>query len=96
MEKRGGGISSLELADMSKKINSYYQIFVKFNTVDSMGANFINTYLEKITELFKFYVGEKKFLDDGSEKIDFCDEYFYQIIHLIVLQKPVLIVKSKI
>ena len=71
MEKRGGGISSLELADMSKKINSYYQIFVKFNTVDSMGANFINTCLEKITELFKFYVGEKKFLDDGSEKIDF-------------------------
>ena len=71
MEKRGGGILSLELADMSKKINSYYQIFVKFNTVDSMGANFINTCLEKITELFKFYVGEKKFLDDGSEKIDF-------------------------
>ena len=53
MEKRGGGISSLELADMSKKINSYYQIFVKFNTVDSMGANFINTCLEKITEIFK-------------------------------------------
>ncbi len=71
MEKRGGGISSLELADMSKKINSYYQIFVKFNTVDSMGANFINTCLEKITEIFKFYVGEKKFLDNGSEKIDF-------------------------
>ena len=71
MEKRGGGISSLELADMSKKINCYYQIFVKFNTVDSMGANFINTCLEKITEIFKFYVGEKKFLDDGSEKIDF-------------------------
>ena len=71
MEKRGGGISSLELADMSKKINSYYQIFVKFNTVDSMGANFINTCLEKITEIFKFYVGEKKFLDDGNEKIDF-------------------------
>ena len=71
MEKRGGGISSLELADMSKKINCYYQIFVKFNTVDSMGANFINTCLEKITEIFKFYVGEKKFLDNGSEKIDF-------------------------
>ena len=25
MEKRGGGISSIELADMSQKINSYYQ-----------------------------------------------------------------------
>ena len=79
---------------MSKKINSYYQIFVKFNTVDSMGANFINTCLEKITEIFKFYVGEK-ILDNGSEKIDFVIG-IYQIILLIVLQKPVLIVKSKI
>ena len=71
MEKRGGGISSLELIDMNKKINRYYQIFVKFNTVDSMGANFINTCLEKITEVFKFYVEEKKFLNDDNEKIDF-------------------------
>ena len=71
MEKRGGGISSLELIDMNKKINHYYQIFVKFDTVDSMGANFINSCLEKITEIFKFYVEEKKFLNDDNEKIDF-------------------------
>ena len=36
MEKRGGGINSLELLDMNNKIDNYYQIFVKFNTVDSM------------------------------------------------------------
>ena len=59
MEKRGGGINSLELVDMNNKIDSYYQIFVKFNTIDSMGANFINTCLEKITDTFKFYVEEK-------------------------------------
>ncbi len=71
MEKRGGGISSIELIDMNKKINCYYQIFVKFNTIDSMGANFINSCLEKITEVFKFYVKEKKFLDSVNEKINF-------------------------
>ncbi len=71
MEKRGGGITSIELIDMNKKINCYYQIFVKFNTIDSMGANFINSCLEKITEIFKFYIEEKKFLDSPSEKIDF-------------------------
>ena len=71
MERRGGGISSLELVDMNKKINCYYQIFVKFDTIDSMGANFINSCLEKITEVFKFYIEEKKFLDGVTEKIDF-------------------------
>ena len=71
MEKRGGGISSLELIDMSEKINNYYQIFAKFNTIDSMGANFINSCLEKVTEIFKFYIEEKKFLDGGSENINF-------------------------
>tara|TARA_A100001011_G_scaffold93978_1_gene98923 strand:- start:8144 stop:9454 length:1311 start_codon:yes stop_codon:yes gene_type:complete len=71
MEKRGGGITSMKLIDMNKKIRCYYQIFVKFNTIDSMGANFINSCLEKITETFKFYVEEKNFLDSVSEKIDF-------------------------
>ena len=71
MEKRGGGISSLELIDMSEKINNYYQIFAKFSTIDSMGANFINSCLEKVTEVFKFYIEEKKFLDGGSENINF-------------------------
>ena len=71
MEKRGGGINSLELVDMNNKIDSYYQIFVKFTTIDSMGANFINTCLEKITEIFKSFIEEKQFLDKNDEKIDF-------------------------
>ena len=71
MEKRGGGITSLELHDMTSKIDCYYQIFVKFNTIDSMGANFINTCLEKITEIFKSFIKEKQFLTANNEKIDF-------------------------
>tara|TARA_B100000575_G_scaffold34513_1_gene23259 strand:+ start:17277 stop:18575 length:1299 start_codon:yes stop_codon:yes gene_type:complete len=71
MEKRGGGVTSLELVDMNNKIDNYYQIFVKFNTVDSMGANFINSCLEKITDTIKFFVKEKYFLNGNGEKIDF-------------------------
>ena len=50
MIKRGGGINSINLIDMSRKYNNYYQLSVSFNTVDSMGANFINSCLEIITK----------------------------------------------
>ncbi len=89
MEKRGGGINSLELVDMSNKIDSYYQIFVKFTTIDSMGANFINTCLEKITEIFKSYIEEKQFLDKTDEKIDF-------IMSILSNYTPNCLVKSSV
>ena len=89
MEKRGGGINSLELVDMNNKIDSYYQIFVKFTTIDSMGANFINTCLEKITEIFKSYIEEKKFLDKNDEKIDF-------IMSILSNYTPNCLVKSSV
>ena len=50
MIKRGGGINSINLIDMSRKYNNYYQLSISFNTVDSMGANFINSCLEIITK----------------------------------------------
>ena len=89
MEKRGGGINSLELVDMNNKIDSYYQIFVKFTTIDSMGANFINTCLEKITEIFKSFIEEKQFLDKNDEKIDF-------IMSILSNYTPNCLVKSSV
>ena len=50
MIKRGGGINSINLIDMSRKYNNYYQLSISFNTIDSMGANFINSCLEIITK----------------------------------------------
>jgi hydroxymethylglutaryl-CoA reductase len=50
MEKRGGGVKSLELKDMTDEIPHYYQLVLKFDTVDAMGANFINSVLEAIAE----------------------------------------------
>ena len=52
MESRGGGINSIELIDKSNELDGYYQIFATFNTVDAMGANFINSCLEEFAETF--------------------------------------------
>ena len=48
MVKRGGGILDIELRDKTEVIEDYYQLHLTFDTVDSMGANFINSCLEKI------------------------------------------------
>ena len=50
MIERGGGINSINLIDMSRKYNNYYQLSISFNTIDSMGANFINSCLEIISK----------------------------------------------
>ena len=53
MEKRGGGILDIQLKDKTEKLPNYYQINVTFETVDSMGANFINSCLEAIAKEFR-------------------------------------------
>ncbi len=47
MRKRGGGILAIELIDKTADIDDYYQLKVSFDSVDSMGANFINSCLEQ-------------------------------------------------
>ena len=59
MRERGGGIADIELVDKTLEIDNYYQIMVKFETVDSMGANFINSCLEEIAAQLKLYISEK-------------------------------------
>tara|TARA_R110000787_G_scaffold263775_1_gene369632 strand:+ start:14996 stop:16276 length:1281 start_codon:yes stop_codon:yes gene_type:complete len=53
MEKRGGGILEIQLVDKTEKLDHYYQLHVTFETVDSMGANFINSCLEVIAKEFR-------------------------------------------
>ena len=53
MEKRGGGILDIELVDKTNDLENYYQLHVTFETIDSMGANFINYCLEAIAQRFK-------------------------------------------
>jgi len=43
----------IELRNKTELMEGYYQLHCKFETVDSMGANFINSCLEKFAEIFK-------------------------------------------
>lgn len=53
MQKRGGGISDIQLVDKTESLENYYQLHATFQTKDSMGANFINSCLEQFAKTFK-------------------------------------------
>ena len=53
MEKRGGGVLDIILRNKTEALKGYYQLHCTFETVDSMGANFINSCLETFAETFK-------------------------------------------
>ncbi len=53
MEKRGGGILDIELRDKTQDIKGYFQLHASFDTLDAMGANFINSCLEQFAKTFK-------------------------------------------
>ena len=53
MRARGGGILALELIDKTAELANYYQIKASFETIDSMGANFINSCLEQFAKTLK-------------------------------------------
>lgn len=47
MRNRGGGILDVKLIDKTSELENYFQLKTSFDTVDSMGANFINSCLEQ-------------------------------------------------
>ena len=53
MEARGGGILDIKLVNKTSQLKGYYQLHVTFETMDAMGANFINSCLEQIASTFK-------------------------------------------
>jgi hydroxymethylglutaryl-CoA reductase len=53
MEARGGGILDIELRNKSEDLDDYYQLHATFETLDAMGANFINSCLEQFAITFK-------------------------------------------
>ncbi len=53
MERRGGGILNIELRNKSNDLPNYFQLHATFETLDAMGANFINTCLEQFATTFK-------------------------------------------
>lgn len=53
MQTRGGGIRSISLRDKTDVLPNYFQLHVSFETIDSMGANFINSCLEQFAKTLK-------------------------------------------
>lgn len=53
MEKRGGGIRKIELRNLNDQMEGYYQLHCTFETLDAMGANFINSCLEQLAKTLK-------------------------------------------
>jgi len=58
MEKRGGGIIDIELVDMTSEMEDYYQLKASFETIDAMGANFINSCLENFANELKCFISK--------------------------------------
>ena len=70
MEKRGGGIRSIELRDKTELLEDYYQLHLCFLTADSMGANFINSCLEAIAKKLQEYIGLDPRFTESEKKCE--------------------------
>lgn len=70
MRNRGGGIKDIVLKDLSDKEPGLMQLFVTFETIDSMGANFVNSCLERFAQIFRnWHQNQPDFKKDGLEII---------------------------
>ena len=70
MRNRGGGIKDIVLKDLSDKEPGLMQLFVTFETKDSMGANFVNSCLERFAQVFRnWHQNQPDFKKDGLDII---------------------------
>ncbi|MDG1252238.1 MAG: hydroxymethylglutaryl-CoA reductase, degradative [Schleiferiaceae bacterium] len=72
MEKRGGGILDIQLLDKTDALDDYYQVEVRFDTCDSMGANFINSCLEEMAKVLKQGVAQAPSTSAGHMEVVMC------------------------
>jgi len=70
MEQRGGGIIDIQLKDKSKDIPGYYQLHATFETMNAMGANFINSCLEQFAKTFKSKAQTFEAFSEEEKNID--------------------------
>ncbi|TRZ43250.1 hydroxymethylglutaryl-CoA reductase, degradative [Robertkochia solimangrovi] len=69
MAKRGGGITNIELRDKTEALDNYFQLHCTFNTLDAMGANFINSCLEQFARCLKDEASQYDLFTDGEKDI---------------------------
>ena len=70
MNSRGGGIIDIRLIDKTSELNNYYQIFATFDTIDAMGANFINSCLEEFSQIFTSSIPKFNNVNLKSKDVD--------------------------
>ena len=67
MRSRGGGIREIVLLDKTKELPNYYQVDVSFRTAEAMGANFINSCLEKMALCLQ--TAQELISEDGKPEV---------------------------
>ncbi|MEM9141613.1 MAG: hydroxymethylglutaryl-CoA reductase, degradative [Bacteroidota bacterium] len=70
MEQRGGGISEIVLKDKTTDLDHYYQLHCTFETLDAMGANFINSCLEQLARTFTEEALQSDLLDKEERHLE--------------------------
>jgi hydroxymethylglutaryl-CoA reductase len=70
MEQRGGGVVDMELLDFTSLEPDYYQLRAYFETVDSMGANFINSCLEGFGKELSRLIEESVIFNDSEKQLE--------------------------
>jgi hydroxymethylglutaryl-CoA reductase len=70
MVARGGGIKEIELRDKTSELDQYYQLHCTFETLDAMGANFINSCLEQFAKTLRREAGTTQILHEEERNIE--------------------------
>ena len=70
MRQRGGGILDIEFLNYTHLEPEYYQLRVSFETCDSMGANFINSVLERFGDQLEHFIETTPALSDQERDIE--------------------------
>ncbi len=70
MEKRGGGITAITLRNKTAELENYYQLHCTFETLDAMGANFINSCLEQFAETLKNEFAKSPEFKEHEEQLE--------------------------
>jgi len=70
MEKRGGGLRSMTWKSFGAQEPGLFQLFIEFDTRDSMGANFINTVLEQFSASLQEFFKNQDDLAPEEKEVD--------------------------
>lgn len=70
MRRRGGGVLDIELLDFEAIVPHYFQLRASFETCDSMGANFVNSVLERYADALEIFFTEQPGLSDSERDVE--------------------------